>query len=158
MLDQHSATANTNHSNHNRPFASWEVDRDFVLDSFDATKDGGICVRVSVLRIEFPKYSCAVGWKLPNGELKFHIQSYQKFDPGDLGILMANAQEYIQTQVAIVENSKAEKEAARQKWLQEEKVRKDTKKKQYEGNKERRRNENRQRANGGGGGGGKKNK
>lgn len=156
MLDQHSAATNTNHSNHNRPFASWEVDRDFVLDSFDAIKDGGICVRVSVLRLELPKYSCAVGWKQANGELKFHIQSYQKFDPADLSALMDSAQTYINAQVATVEEAKAKKEAARQKWLEEEKVRKDAKKKQYEGNKERRRNENRQRANGGGGG--KKNK
>lgn len=156
MLEQQPAINNTNHSNHNRPLTSWEVDRDFILESFDAHKEGGICVRVSVLRLELPKYSCAVGWKQANGELKFHIQSYQKFNPADLGALMDNAQAYINAQVATVEEAKAKKEAARQKWIEEEKIRKDAKKKQYEGNKERRRNENRQRASSGGGG--KKNK
>lgn len=138
-----------NNGNYNRQYTSWEVDKDFTV-SLDGNE--GICVRVSVLRLELPKYSYVVGWKFPNGDVKFHIQSYQMVAPEELSALISAAQSYIQEQIKIAEDAKAKKDAARQKYLADEKAKKEYKKKQYEDNKEKRRVENRQRANGNGGG------
>ncbi len=139
-----------------RHTTQWEVDKDFIDPSnYDAVK-GGVCVRVSVLRLEYPKYSYLIGWKLPSGELKIHFQSDHKVDTDSVHHLLDLAKHHIATEVAKVEEIREKKNAEYQKRVEEEKIRKAAKKKQYEANVEQRRVENRQRSQGGGGGKGKK--
>jgi hypothetical protein len=133
---------------------SWEVDKDFVANNFDQVK-GGVCVRVSVLRLEFPKHSYSIGWKHPSGELKFHFQSDQQVDPNLTHSLLESAQAHVKAEVMKVNDIRAKKDAERQKIIDEEKIKKAAKKKQYEANVEQRRNENRIRSSQGGSGGGK---
>ena len=123
----------------------WMPDKDFVSPYYDSTK-GGPCVFVNILPLEFPRYSYALGWKLPDGTAKLHFQGNQIVDPILVQSLLSEAQIYIKSKVADVETMRAQREADQQRRVSEEAQRKLQKKKRYEANVATRREENRARA------------
>jgi hypothetical protein len=134
-------------------YSSWEFSKDFVSPTLDTAK-GGICVRVSILKLSIPRFSYVIGWKLPNGELKIHFQADQDVDQSQLPELISLAKIHIKTEMDAAEKIRVKQEAEYRVQAEADQLRKTAKKKQYEANQERRRVENRARA--GGGGGGKK--
>jgi hypothetical protein len=124
----------------------WEFERFIKPVGFDETK-GGVCAKVSILRIDYPKYSFTLGWMDDQG--KFGPNFRTGYDLTNLPLVASEAKKYVDTQVATVES-------LRQKMLQEDKERKERKKKNWEENHKKRKAENQARANGNGGG--KKNK
>lgn len=131
-------------------YTTWEAYKDFISPNY-STDNGGICVRVSILKLVDPVFSMALGWLLPSGELKLHLQQNADINPDDVAKLLSEAKTLIDTQVAEVNRLRTQREADEKKRREEESQKKLLKKQRYNNNKKIRAEENRQRASGSGG-------
>lgn len=120
---------NTNH-------LKWELDKFVTAPDYNPQK-GGFCVRVNILRLDYPKYSYSLGWKVGD-DFNIHFRPENSLD-GKIAPIIEEAVKYVKEATATVES-------LRQKKIDEEKQRKNDKKKRYEENKQQRRQENQARA------------
>jgi len=139
-----------------KPKMPWELAEEITGGQYTVA-GGGVAAKISVLKLDFPKYSFEIGWKAGGtGMFLRHFRAGQ--DLSDLHDVVTSAKLRIE---ALVDESEAKRKAEednRAAWAAGAKERAAHKKKNHEANFARRREEDRARARGGTGGGQKKQK
>lgn len=126
---------------------TWEFERFIKLEEFDETK-GGVCAKVSILRIEYPKYSFIMGWLDEAGKFVPHFNAGQ--DISGVAPIALEAKKYIDAQAATVASLIQKKEQEAKEKAKEVRERNERKKKNREENLKVRKRENQARAQSGG--------
>lgn len=127
-----------------RPRVEWETDKEFTSAHYDATK-GGFCAKVSVLKVQPPRYSYELVWKMPDGKISRHFNATHLLDMDSIQQVVYDAQTYVQQQGAIAENMLKKQAEFQAKKDAEDKEKKANKKARHEANLARRREEDRAR-------------
>ncbi len=129
---------------HHNKIANWEFDKDFTGPPDKVY--GSFCVRVNVLKLDFPRYSYYMGYIPPNGgpnDFKVFIQ--QDHDITDHLSVIFDAVDYIKQKRVEINAERAAKMETQRLLVETEAQERDRKKKQYEANVASKRNSNRAR-------------